>query len=193
MIGFVKQVFVKNGQSVEAGQSIVSVSQNKTLVLRAEVQQKYASMLGTIKSANIRTINDNQTYTLEQLNGKLISFVKTANSDNSLIPVSLQIDNKGAFVSGSFVEVYLKSITNTQALTIPNQSLLEENGVFFVYVQVHPELFEKREVKIGGTDGLNTEITSGITKKDRIVTKGAVMIKLAQATGNLDAHSGHVH
>lgn len=193
MSGFVKQVFVQNGQSVEAGQSIVSVSQNKTLVLRAEVQQKYAPILGTIKSANIRTINDNQTYTLEQLNGKLISFGKTANSDNYLIPVSLQIDNKGEFVSGSFVEVYLKSVTNTQALTVPNQSLLEEQGVFFVYVQVNPELFEKREVKIGGTDGLNTEIISGITSKDRIVTKGAMMIKLAQATGNLDAHSGHNH
>ena len=149
--------------------------------------------MGTIKSANIRTINDNQTYTLEQLNGKIISFGKTANSDNYLIPVSLQIDNKGAFVSGSFVEVYLKSVTNTQALTVPNQSLLEEQGVFFVYVQVNPEIFEKREVKIGGTDGLNTEILSGITNKDRIVTKGAMMIKLAQATGNLDAHSGHNH
>lgn len=162
-------------------------------MLRAEVQQKYAPILGTIKSANIRTINDDQTYTLEQLNGKLISFGKTANSDNYLIPVSLQIDNKGGFVSGSFVEVYLKSVTNTQALTVPNQSLLEEQGVFFVYVQVNPELFEKREVKIGGTDGLNTEIISGITSKDRIVTKGAMMIKLAQATGNLDAHSGHNH
>lgn len=193
MSGYVKQVFVRNGQSVEAGQSIVSVSQNKTLVLRSEVQQKYAPMLGTIKSANIRSINDNQTYTLEQLNGKLISFGKTTNSDNYLIPVSLQIDNKGAFVSGSFVEVYFKSITNTQALTVSNQALLEDQGVFFVYVQVHPELFEKREVKIGGTDGLSTEITSGITSKDRIVTKGAMMIKLAQATGNLDAHSGHNH
>lgn len=193
MSGFVKQLFVQNGQSVEAGQSIVSVSQNKTLMLQAEVQQKYAPILGTIKSANIRTINDNQTYTLEELNGKVISFGKTANSDNYLIPVSIQIDNKGAFVSGSFVEVYLKSITNMQALTVPNQSLLEEQGVFFLYVQVNPELFEKREVKIGGTDGLKTEITSGITSKDRIVTKGAMMIKLAQATGNLDAHSGHVH
>jgi len=193
MSGFVKQIFVQNGQSVEPGQSIVSVSQNKTLVLRAEVQQKYVPILGTIKSANIHTINDNQTYTLEQLNGKLISFGKTANSDNYLIPISLQIDNKGGFVSGGFVEVYLKSVTNTQALTVPNLSLLEEQGVFFVYVQVYPELFEKREVKTGVTDGLNTEILSGITSKDRIVIKGAMMIKLAQSTGSLDAHSGHNH
>ncbi len=193
MSGFVKQVFVQNGQSVEAGQAIVSVSQNKTLLLRAEVHQKYASVLGTITGANIRTINNNQTYTLEDLNGIIISYGKAVNSDNYLIPVSMQIDNKAGFVSGGFVEIYLKSISNAQALTVPNVSLLEEQGVFFVYVQVHPELFEKRVVKVGASDGLRSEIISGITNNDRIVTHGAIMIKLAQATGTLDAHAGHVH
>lgn len=193
MNGFVKQLFVQNGQYVEAGQPLVSISQNKTLVLYAEVQQKYASILNGINSANIRTLNNNQTYTLEQLNGKVLSFGKNANNDNYLIPVSLQIDNIGEFVSGSFVEIYLKTLTNTNALTIPNTSLLEEQGNFFAYVQVTPELFEKREIKIGVSDGVKTEILKGISIDDRIVSKGAMLIKLAQATGTLDAHSGHVH
>jgi multidrug efflux pump subunit AcrA (membrane-fusion protein) len=162
-------------------------------VLRAEVQQKYAPVLGTIQDANIRTLHDNQTYTLEQLNGKVLSFGKTTNSDNYLIPISLQIDNKGSFVSGGFVEIYLKTLTNAQAMTVPSAALLEEQGIFFVYTQINPELFEKREVKIGATDGVKTEILQGITANERIVTRGAILIKLAQATGNLDPHSGHVH
>jgi membrane fusion protein, heavy metal efflux system len=193
MSGFIKQLFVQNGQYVESGQPIVTVSQNKTLVLRAEVQQKYASVLGSIQDANIRTLHDNQTYTLEQLNGKVLSFGKSTNSDNYLIPISLQIDNTGSFVSGGFVEIYLKTLTNAQALTVPNAALLEEQGVFFVYAQINPELFEKREVKIGATDGVKTEILQGITVTERIVSSGAIFIKLAQATGILDAHSGHVH
>ena len=107
--------------------------------------------------------------------------------------VSLQIDNNGSFVTGGFVEVYLKTLSNSQALTIPVSALLEEQGRFFVYVQVTPELFEKQDVEIGATDGLKVEITKGITQNQRIVTVGAVFIKLAQATGSLDAHSGHVH
>jgi len=193
MNGYIKQVFVQNGQYVEAGQPIVTVSQNKTLLLRAEVQQKYAPILGTINSANIRTLHNNQTYTLEQLNGKVVSFGKNTNNDNYLIPISLQIDNKGAFVSGSFVELYLKTLTNSKALTIPNDALMEEQGMYFVFVQVHPELFEKREVKVGATDGLKTEITKGITQQERVVSVGAILVKLAQATGTLDAHSGHNH
>ena len=193
MNGFVKQLFVKNGQYVESGQPIVSISQNKTLLLSADIQQKYASILNAITSANIRTLYDNQTYTLEQLNGKVLSFGRSTNSDNFLIPVSLQIDNKGCFVPGSFVELYLKTLTNNQALTIPNSALLEEQGSYFVYIQITPELFEKREVKPGVSDGLKTEILKGITPGERLVTKGAILIKLAQATGTLDAHSGHVH
>ena len=193
MSGFVKQVLVKNGTYVEAGQPIVIVAQNKTLLLNAEVQQKYTSMLGSIVSANIRTVQDNQTYSLEQLNGKVLSFGKATNSDNYLIPVTLQIDNKGSFTAGGFVELYLKTLTNAKALTVPTASLLEDQGTYFVYVQVTPELFEKREVKIGGTDGVRTEIRKGLNSGERIVTKGAILIKLAQATGTLDAHSGHVH
>ncbi|MHC1773998.1 MAG: efflux RND transporter periplasmic adaptor subunit [Lentimicrobium sp.] len=193
MSGFVKQLFVQNGQFVEAGQPIVSISQNKTLVLLAEVQQKYAQILGSITNANIRTMHNNQAYTLAELNGKVLSYGRITNADNYLIPVSLQIDNKGSFIAGGFVELYLKTTTNTQALTVPNEALLEEQGNYFVYVQIHPELFEKREVHTGSTDGLRTEILRGISESERIVSKGATLIKLAQATGTLDAHSGHNH
>jgi len=193
MNGYIKQVFVQNGQYVEVGQPIVSVSQNKTLLLKSEVQRKYAPLLGTISSANIRTLHNNKTYNLEQLNGKVLSFGKNINKDNYLIPLSLQIDNKEAFVSGDIVELYLKMHSYTKALTIPNTALLEEQGTYFVFVQVHPELFEKREVKVGISDGLRTEIIKGVEAQDRVVTTGAILVKLAQATGSLDAHSGHNH
>lgn len=191
--GFIKQVFVKNGAYVEAGQPIAVVSQNKSLVLTAEVPSKYAPVLANIKTANIKTINDNRSFSLEQLNGKVLSYGKAANSDNYLIPVTLQVENNGSFVSGNFVEIYLKTFSNNLALVIPTTSLLEEQGSFFVWVQVNPELFEKREVLIGGTDGINSEIKKGITANERVVSRGAMLIKLAQATGTLDAHSGHVH
>jgi cobalt-zinc-cadmium efflux system membrane fusion protein len=71
--------------------------------------------------------------------------------------------------------------------------LLEEQGNFYVYVQLNPELFEKKEIKLGDSDGIRTEVTQGLKENDRIVSKGAVFIKLSQSTGTLDAHSGHVH
>ncbi len=193
MNGFIKQVFIQNGQFVEVGEPIVSISQNKTLLLHADVRQKYAPILGLIKDANIRTLHDNKTYELSELNGKVLSYGKSANEDNYLIPVHLQIENRGTFIPGGFVELYLKTVSKSKALTIPNSALLEEQGNFFVYIQITPELFEKQGVKIGSTDGLKSEIIEGIIEGERVVSRGAIMIKLAQTTGTLDAHSGHVH
>ncbi|TFG78525.1 MAG: efflux RND transporter periplasmic adaptor subunit, partial [Chrysiogenales bacterium] len=191
--GFIKQIFVNNGQFVNAGQPIVTVSQNRTLLLRADVQQKYAPVLASIVSATIRTLHDNQTYSLEQLNGKILSYGRNVNNDNYLIPISIQIENKGGLLSGGFVELYLKTMINANALSIPNTSILEEQGKYFIYLQVNPENFEKREVTLGASDGLRTEIITGIDRNDRFVSKGAIWVKLAQASGVLDAHSGHVH
>lgn len=191
--GFVKHLFVKNGQHVEVGQAIVTISQNRKLLVFADVQQKYASLLGAIGSANLNVLHDEKTYSLEQLNGKVVTYGKSVNPDNYLIPVVLQIDNVADFVPGSFVQVYLKVRKSSNVLTAPNEALLEEQGYFFVFVQITPELFEKREVRIGATDGLRTEILSGLMQCDRIVTKGAMLVKLAQAAAALDPHSGHVH
>ena len=193
MTGFVKQLFVRNGQYVDAGQPLTVISQNKSLLLHAEVQQKFSRYLNSIESANIRIAEENKTYTLEELDGKVLSVGKTTTTDNYLIPVTLQINNAGRFVPGGFVELFLKTVSDAQALTIPNQALLEEQGNFFVFVQLTPELFEKREIKVGASDGISTEVVSGLAEDERIVTEGAIFIKLSQATGTLDAHSGHVH
>lgn len=193
MNGYIKQLFVKNGSYVEVGAPIVTLSQNQTLSLYAEVQQKYATLLAQVTSATIRTLYNNQTYTLEALNGKILSYGKAALPNHYLVPVVLQIENNGNFIEGGFVELYLKSVTQVQALTVPSEAILEEQGTYFVYLQITPERFEKREIIIGATDGIRTEITKGLSPTDRIVTLGAIHIKLAQATGTLDAHSGHVH
>ncbi|KAB2871810.1 MAG: efflux RND transporter periplasmic adaptor subunit [Bacteroidales bacterium] len=191
--GFVSQVYVSNGQFVEVGQPLVSIIKNKNIYLKADVQAKYASVLGAIKSANIRVLPNKTAFTLEELNGKVVSFGKSTEADGFLVPVTLQVENNGSFVSGSFAEVYLKTETSKQALTIPTSAILEEQGTFTVLVQINPELFEKREVKVGATDGLRTEILSGISATDRVATKGAILVKLAQASGALDPHAGHVH
>jgi RND family efflux transporter MFP subunit len=193
MSGFIKQVFVKSGTFVEAGQPLVTVSQNRTLTLTADLPMKYASVLGAVQSANLRSPNDNRTYTFEELNGKVLAYGKSAGAGSFLVPITLQIDNTGNFFPGSFVEVYLKTLTNAEALTVPVSALLEEQDSFFVWVQVTPELFEKREVSTGKTDGIQIEIVKGLRTDERIVIRGAMLIKLAQATGTLDAHSGHVH
>jgi RND family efflux transporter MFP subunit len=193
MSGFVTRVLVRNGEYIEAGQPVMVVSQNRDLLIKAELQPKYFDVLSHITSANIRLLNSNRTCTLEELGGRILSYGKTVDIANPLIPVVFQVNNRAGLLSGSFVEMFIKTQTNAQAVTVPNETIIEEMGNYFVFVQLTPELFEKRPIKKGVTDGIRTEITEGIAEGERVVSKGAILVKLAQASGGLDPHAGHVH
>lgn len=190
--GFVKNVLVRQGQYVTIGQPIASVSQNKSLVLKADVSQKYFSKLPSIVSANFKTAYDNKTYSIESLNGHLLSYGKSNDSGTPFIPVTFSFDNKGEVVPGSLVEVFLKLQPFDGALVIPVTALIEEQGIFYAYVQTAGESFVKRELKPGGTDGINVLVLSGLAEGERVVTKGGYQIKLSSASGTIPAH-GHAH
>jgi len=189
--GFLKTIMVENGQFVTAGQTLATISKNKKLMLRAEVSQKYFSKLSLITAANFKTPEGDKVYSTRDLNGKLISFGKSADASSPFVPITFEIDNQGEFIPGSVVEVFLLS-GKSPSLLIPYSSLVEEQGIFYVYVQTEGESFQKREVKTGATDGLWVQVLSGVTAGERVVSKGAYQIKLSTASGTLPAH-GHEH
>ena len=191
--GYVQRINVSNGGYVEAGSPIVSVSQNRDLFLRAEVQPRYYSQLGHISGVNLIVPGDEQVYSLTDLHGGLVSYGKSTDLDCPMVPVTFRVRNQGNLLSGSFVTMYITTRTDRQALSIPNQGIVEEMGNYFVFVQINPETFEKRLVTLGATDGRYTEILSGVKAGERVVTRGASMVRLAQGGAALDPHAGHVH
>ena len=191
--GYVKQIAVRNGAFVSAGQPVVTIAQNRDFFLRAEVQPRYYEALRHIVSTNIELPNNGGTFSLDELGGALVSVGMNTDALNPLIPVTFRLPNTLNLLSGSFVTLYMRSTSDAQVLTLPNTGIVEELGNFFVFVQITPESFEKRHVTLGGTDGIRTIITSGLKAGERVVSKGAVMVKLAQNAGALDPHAGHVH
>jgi len=192
--GIIKHVVVKNGEYVKAGDPLFSLTSNDKFLIKADVQQKHISLLSTIASFNIKSSINGKVYSQDELNGKLLSYGKSIDENEGyLIPVNFQIDKHKSFLNGSFVDVFIKTLSKAEVVVVPNSSLVEENGNYFVLVQLTPELFEKREVKTGLSDGLITEIISGINPNERIVSKGALIVKLAAVSNSLDPHAGHVH
>ena len=55
-----------------------------------------------------------------------------------------------------------------QVLAINEGNLITENGQSFVEVMTAPQVFERRAVKVGISDGINIEILEGITASDTI-------------------------
>ena len=190
--GAISEILVPNNSYVEAGQAIMTLAQNDKLYLRADVQSKYYPVLKDIKTANVRT-NDGIVYTINDLGGRLLSYGKTTDINNPLIPVTFEVKNNGNLIPGSFVEIFITAESNKMGVMLPNSAIVEEMGIYCVFVQTCVDSFEKRIITKGVTDGSNTQILKGVKAGERVVSKGAVNVKLAQGSAALDPHAGHVH
>jgi len=190
--GFIKQVFVRSGEFVQAGQPLVMVTRDQTLMLKAEVPLRYYNDLPLVKEVNFKTLRDDKLYRSKDMNGKVLSYGKAVGEANSLVPITFTLTNSGIFVPGEPVEVFLQSKPIYDALVVPLSALIEEQGTFYVYVQTAGESFDKRLVTLGAQDGASVQLLGGVKEGERIVTKGAYMIKLATQSGSVPAH-GHEH
>lgn len=191
--GHVKSINVKEGEYVTVGQPLASISQNARLVLRAEVSEKYYSVLNHIRTANFKTPYDNHVYSLADLNGKYLSHGKTSGEDSFYVPVSFEFDNKGNVIPGSFVEIYLIAQPIENALTVPVSALTNELGTFYVYVQLDEEGYRKQEVSLGANNGKEVQVLKGLRFGDRVVTQGAYQVKMASVSGTIPHGHSHAH
>lgn len=189
--GYVTSRLVGQGDYVTVGQPVATVSQNRRLQLRADVPPSRFGELKTVAGANFVTPYDNKAYELTALGGRLLSVGKSSDKTSFYIPVTFEFDNTGEVVPGSFVEVFLLGAPQQDVISVPVTALTEEQGVYFVYVQVDDDGYLKREVKPGQSDGERVRILSGLSGGERVVSKGAYQVKLA-ATSSI-VPEGHTH
>lgn len=189
--GYIKNILVKEGEFVEAGAPLVSITLNKKMLLKAEVSQQYFGQMNKVTGATFKLPYREAPYTTEALNGRLISYGKTISDDSFFIPLYFEIESRPDILSGSFVTIFLRTAEQKQVMALPREALLEEQGSYFVYVE-EGEAFKKRYVTLGDTDGERVVITSGLMKGDHVATSNVYRIKLLSMTSALPAHN-HNH
>lgn len=191
MNGFLKNILVKEGDYVTVGQPLATISQNNRLLLRADVSEKNYARLPMIRSAHFKTPYDDKVYKLDELDGRLLSYGKSSGNNSFYIPVLFEFDNKGAVIAGSYVEVYLLGKPMEQVLSVPTSALVEEQGLYCVYLRLDEDCYKKQYVTLGADNGEAVLILSGLKAGDEVVTKGAYQIKLASASNAIPAHTHH--
>jgi RND family efflux transporter MFP subunit len=192
--GVITQLLVNNGEYVEMGQPIAVISGNETLTLRADLPEKYYNFLPTISTANFRAAYADDVISLKDLNGRKISSSSLATTvQPGYIPVYFTFNNNGSVVPGAFVEVFLIGATRPNCIVLPTEAITEQQGKYYVYVKLDDECYEKRMVKLGLSNGNEVEIVSGLTRRDEVVSRGAIIVKLAEASGAVPEGHSHNH
>jgi membrane fusion protein, heavy metal efflux system len=185
--GYVTDVYVKDGQYVSTGETLAVISRGSKLTLRAEAPLKYYATLPKVATANF-AMPDGEVVSLNDHKGRLLGFSRTA--EEGFLPVTFEFERCAGAIPGAYVDVWLKTRETTDALTVPVDAVVESQGIYSVFIQHEDDAFMKRDVTLGGSDGLKVQILSGINPGDKVVTKGAMQIKLASVAA---VPSGHNH
>jgi len=79
-----------------------------------------------------------------------------------------------------------------EVVAVPASAVIDENGMATVFVMTGGESFERRQVRIGARDGDWVEVVDGLESGQRVVSRGAWLVKLASTKTGEIGH-GHAH
>ncbi len=130
--GYISAILVSQGQYVEAGQSIATVTKSNRLRLRAELPEKYISLRNEISDANFKVAYEGKLFNIKEMSGRVLSIARTLDPGSAYLPVTFEFNNPGTIVNGSFAEIWLLTETRQNVISVPESALTEEQGEFFL-------------------------------------------------------------
>ena len=130
---------------------------------------------------------------LGDVGGWLINVGRVVDPSSRTIAVHYELPNpEGLFRVGMLADVFLETKQATDAIAIPQHAVVMDNGRPTAFVLLGGETFQRRELTLGVRDNGYVEIIDGIETGERVVTKGAYLVKLAsQAPESFG--EGHAH
>jgi hypothetical protein len=76
-------------------------------------------------------------------------------------------------------------------MVLPKEAVIELGGQGFVYVQSSPDTYVRKAVVVGTVAGDTIQIREGVQPGDRVVVKGALLLKGEQEKGRSLATQQH--
>lgn len=154
--------FVIESNNFNEGTTIVSIADMKSLIFEGKVDE---SEVGKIKEGmdlqlTIGAIEN------EKFDAKLEYISPKGLDDQGSIKFEIRaavtLTEKDFLRAGYSANADIVLQKRDSVLTIKESSLLFEENKVFVEVETSPQVFEKREIKTGLSDGINIEVLSGI-------------------------------
>lgn len=125
--------------------------------------------------------------------GQFLSLGLEVDLATRTVPLLYEIKNPGGELRvGQSVTLMVETARVERTLALPSEAIVEEGGRPIAFVQVAGETFAKRELTLGIRDGNWVQILSGIAEGERVVTKGAYVVRLASVSSAIPSH-GHAH
>ena len=109
------------------------------------------------------------------------------------MPVTYEVNNQDhrlAINQTVFLRLFLRGAGRTPV--VPEDAVIDDAGRPVLFLQRGGETFVRRPVKLGLRNHGLVQVLEGLAPGDRLVTKGAYLIRLSTMSSAVPAH-GHVH
>lgn len=176
------------GANVRAGDSLFRIVDTNTVYVSAAIPEAEMMKLREVTGAELVLPNGVLKPVV-----RLVSTGRVVDPQSRTVPVLYEVSNGDRRLAvGQAVSVRLFTSVNTTAPTVPDSAIADDAGRPVVFVQLAGEAFARRPVTLGNRQGQYVQITSGVKTGERVVTKGAYLIRLAAMSNQIPAH-GHIH
>jgi RND family efflux transporter MFP subunit len=195
--GIIDAVDVSPGEAVGPEDLLFRVVDPDVLWLRADVPEAWASRFARDANASFQLIGDERWHAIdlagaEGSSASLVHASRSVDAGSRTVRVVYALGEVGeALRVGAAVRVSIPVGDLVDAVTVPRSALLDVEGRSVVYVQVEGESFAERSVRTGPSEGDRVAILAGVEGGERVVTRGAHLIRLAGSSGVVG--HGHVH
>jgi len=194
MDGVLVHVNVMPGTFVEAGRELFHVVDPDRLWLEAQIPETLVGRVRDTPGAWFRVDGFETPFTVSsETGGRVVALGSMVEPKTRTVPLVYEFDNPGGRLPvGAFARVRAWTGDADQGPTVPVSSVVEEGGLDVVYVQITGESFERRVVRLGIRDREFVRILEGLEPDERVVTRGAYLVRLAASSSAIPAH-GHAH
>ncbi len=180
--GTVVERTVTPGQSVgpDAGQVLFTVADLDRLQVVADV---YERDLALVKVSQVARVNV-EAYPDADFGAVVASIGDVVDPNTRTIKVRAWVDNQDHRLKPEmFARLRLDVGDANPFLTIPKEAVVEVDGKYFVYLVESPDKYVKREVRVSNVSSNMVRVLQGLSPGQRIVTKGAVLVKGQEVKG----------
>ncbi len=182
LTGVVVERNVTPGQSIggESGQVLFTVADLDLLQVVADV---YERDLASVKEGQFAMVNV-EAYPDVSFPATVATIGDVVDPTSRTIKLRAWVNNKDHRLKPEmFARLHIQVGESAPLLTIPREAVLEVDGKQFVYLVEGADHYIKREVKVSTISPDQVRVLEGLTSGQRIVTKGAVLIKGQEVKG----------
>ena len=124
---------------------------------------------------------------------RLVSVGRVLEPAARTVPIIYELrDPDRRLAVGQAVSLRIFASAAVDAVTVPESAVVDDAGQPVVFVQVGGESFERRPVRLGNREAGQVQIAGDIAPGERVVIRGAPLIRLAALSPQVPAH-GHTH